>query len=345
MKLKYFVLPDKVEIDSDTATASYAKYTIAPFEKGWGHTIGNALRRALLASVQGAAITSVRIDGVDHEFTPIPDVLEDGPEIILNLKKIRMRLWSEEPKLCYLHAKGKGSYRAKDMELPPEVTVANPDQHILTITDAKKSVNIELKVESGRGYMTAERIKKGQTAPIGTIFLDAFFSPVKKVDFNVESTRVLDRADFERVVLEIWTDGTVTPEEAFIQTVTIVKNHMTKLIPTEKEPEFVSEERLDKDRDRLRELLKRDIDELEISNRSSNCLKKGRSKRSKERISINTIGDLVQRTEREMLDIENFGRKSLEELKKVLEGLGLTFGMDVTGLVEEEMPSETPRQD
>lgn len=336
MRLKHFVLPDKVETEPGTASDSYAKLTISPLEKGWGHTVGCALRRALLSSVQGAAITTVRVDNVMHEFTAIPDVLEDVSEIILNLKRIRLRLWSESPKLCYLHAKGKGNYAAKDLELPPEITVANPDEHILTITEAKRSVNIEMKVDNGRGYVTAERIKKGQTAPIGTIYLDAFFSPVKKVDYQVESTRVLDRADFERIVLEIWTDGTVKPDEAFIQTVTIIKNHMSALIPAEKEPEFVAEERFDKDRERLRELLARDIDELEISNRASNCLKKGRSKRTHERISINTIGDLVQRTEKEMLDIENFGRKSLEELKKVLEGLGLTFGMDVTGLIVEK---------
>jgi len=336
MKLKHFVLPEKIEIDTETASDTFARYAITPLEKGWGHTIGNSLRRALLSSVQGAAITQVRIDSVMHEFTAIPDVYEDVPEIILNLKRIRMRLWSETPKTCELHAKGKGEYKAKDLELPPEITIANPEEHILTITDAKRSVSMELRVDNGRGYVTAERIKKGQTAPIGTIFLDAFFSPVKKVVYTVESERVLDRADFERINLEIFTDGTVKPEEAFIQTVTIVKNHMEKMIPAEKEPEFVPEERFDKDRERLRELLARDIDELEISNRASNCLKKGRSKRTHERISINTIGDLVQRTEREMLDIENFGRKSLEELKKVLEGLGLTFGMEVTGLVKRD---------
>jgi DNA-directed RNA polymerase subunit alpha len=334
MKLKHFVLPDKIEIDTETASDSFARYVITPLEKGWGHTIGNALRRALLSSVQGAAITQVRIDSVMHEFTTIPDVFEDVPEIVLNLKRIRMRLWAETPKTCALHAKGKGEYKAKDLELPPEITIANPDQHILTITDAKRSVNLELRVDNGRGYVPAERVKKGQTAPLGTIFLDAFFSPVKKVVYTVEPMRVLDRADFERINLEITTDGTVKPEEAFIQTVTIVKNHMEKMIPAEKEPEFVAEERFDKDRERMREMLARDIDELEISNRASNCLKKGRSKRTHERISINTIGDLVQRSEREMLDIENFGRKSLEELKKVLEGLGLTFGMDVTGLVK-----------
>jgi DNA-directed RNA polymerase subunit alpha len=336
MKLKHFVLPEKVEIDPETASDTYAKYTISPLEKGWGHTIGNSLRRALLSSVQGAAITQVRIDNVMHEFTTIPDVLEDVTDVILNLKRIRLRLWSETPRVCYLHAKGKGSYAAKDLELPPEITVANADEHILTIGDAKRSVNIELRVENGRGYVTAERLKKGQTVALGAIFLDAFFSPVKKVDYQVESTRVLDRADFEQVILEIWTDGTVKPDEAFIQTVTILKNHMVALIPAEKEPEFVSEERFDKERERLREILARDIDELEISNRASNCLKRGRSKRTHERISINTIGDLVQRTEREMLDIENFGRKSLEELKKVLENMSLTFGMDVTGLVKTE---------
>jgi DNA-directed RNA polymerase subunit alpha len=278
----------------------------------------------------------VRIEGVPHEFSTIDDVVEDVPQIILNIKKLRMRLWSETPKTCTLHAKGKREFTAKDLTVPPEIIIANPDEKILTISDKTRAVNIELEVENGRGYVTAERLRKNVNAPVGTIFLDAFFSPAKKVNYWVESMRLLDRTDFEKVVLEVWTDSTVRPDEALIQAATILKNHMGILIPQEKEPEFIEEEKLYRDRDRLMEVLVMDIEELELSNRALNCLKKGRSKRTGEKISIQTVGDLVQRTEKEMLDIENFGRKSLEELKKVLEDMNLTFGMDVVGLEPKE---------
>ena len=336
MKLKRFIVPEKLDFDADTASESYTKFYVAPLEKGWGATVGNALRRSLLSSVQGAAVTQVRIDGVPHEFDTIDDVVEDVTDIILNIKKLRVRLWSEAPKLCHLHAKGKREFTGKDLTVPPEVVVANPDEHILTISDKNRSVNIEMLVENGRGYATSERLRKGQTAPEGTIFLDAFFSPVKKVNVWVDVMRVQDRTDFEKINLEVWTDGTVRPDEALIQAATILRNHTTAMIPQEREPEFIEEEKLYRDRDRIVETLAMDIEELELSNRALNCLKKGRSKRTGERISIQTVGDLVQRTEKDMLDIENFGRKSLEELKKVLEDLGLTFGMDVTGLEPRE---------
>jgi len=336
MKLKRFVLPEKLETDTESATESYQKFVIAPLEKGWGTTVGNSLRRALLSAVQGAAVTQVRINDIPHEFSTIDGVVEDVPEIILNIKKLRMRLWSETPKSCHLHAKGKREFTAKDLTVPPEIVVANPDQKILTISDKSRAVDIEMVVDNGRGYVPAERLKKNQTAPEGTVFLDAFFSPVKKVNFWVESMRVLERTDFEKAVLEVWTDGSVRPDEALIQSATILKNHMSVMVPSEKEPEFIEEEKLYRDRDRLMEVLAMDIEELELSNRALNCLKKGRSKRTGERISIQTVGDLVQRTEKDMLDIENFGRKSLEELKKVLEDMGLTFGMDVTGFEKEQ---------
>lgn len=336
MKLKRFVIPEKLEFDADSATESYTRFTIAPLEKGWGPTVGNALRRALLSSVQGAAVTQVRIEDVPHEFSTIDGVVEDGCQIILNLKKLRIRLWSEMPKSCFLQAKGRREFTAKDLTVPPEIVIANPDEKILTISEKTRAISMELVIENGRGYIPADRLKKNQNVPQGTIFLDAFFSPVKKVNYWVETMRVSDRTDFEKVVLEVWTDGTVRPDEALIQSATILKNHMAVLVPQEKEPEFIEEERLYRDRDRLMEMMVMDIEELELSNRALNCLKKGRSKRSGEKISIQTVGDLVQRTEKEMLDIENFGRKSLEELKKVLEDMGLTFGMEVVGLEPRE---------
>lgn len=332
MKLKPFVLPEKLDVEAESATETYAKFIIAPLERGWGHTVGAALRRALLSSVQGAAVTEVRIDGMLHEFTTLDDVVEDVSDIILNIKKLRMRLWAETPKLCYLHAKGRREFAAKDLTVPPEVVVVNPDQRLLTISDPRRSVNIEMLVENGRGYVRAERLRKNRVVPEGTIFLDAFFSPVNKVNFWVESMRVLDRTDFERLLVEIWTDGTVRPDEAMIQSATILKNHMQALVPQEKEPEYFQEERLVGDSERLSELLSMSIEELELSNRALNCLLKGRSKRTGERASIHTVADLVQRTERDVLDIENFGRKSLEELKKVLQDLGLALGMDISGI-------------
>jgi DNA-directed RNA polymerase subunit alpha len=294
MKLKPFVLPEKLDTEAGTATELYTKFTIAPLEKGWGATIGNSLRRALLSSVQGAAITEVRIDGVAHEFSTMDDVVEDVSEIILNLKKLRVRLWSETPKVCHLHASGRREFGARDLTVPPEIVIANPDQRIVTISEPKRAVSIEMLVENGRGYVKAERLKKNRTAPENTIFLDAFFSPVKRVNFWVENMRVLDRTDFERLLVEVWTDGTVRPDEAMIQSATILKNHMAVLVPSEKEPEFIEEEKLYRDRDKLVELLAQNIEELELSNRALNCLMKGRSKRTGERISIRTIGDLVQ---------------------------------------------------
>lgn len=333
MKLTPILLPESTNIDKETLTSSYGHFTIGPLEKGWGHTIGNSIRRALLSSIQGAAITQVRIDKVLHEFSTIPGVLEDIPQIILNFKKIRLRLDSETAKLCYLRAKGDDEYKAKHLTVPPEIIISNPDQTILTITEGNRTVNIEMKIENGRGYLPAERMEKKTGYPEGTIFLDAFFSPVKKVNFTVENTRVAARADYEKIILEIWTDGTVLPEECLIQSATILKNHMAALIPQEKEPEFVTAERYDQQRARLREILVLDINELELSNRALNCLKNGQSKHTGEKLNIQTVGDLVSRTEREMLDIENFGRKTLEEVRKILEDRGLSFGMDVVGIL------------
>ncbi len=334
MKLTPILLPEGAVVDKDSLTNEYGRFTIAPLEKGWGHSIGNSIRRALLSSIQGAAITQVRIDNVLHEFTTIPGVLEDVPQIILNIKKIRLRLDSETPKHCYLHAKGADEFKARHLTVPPEITIANPEQPILTITEANRSVNIEMKVENGRGYLPAERAEKKSGYPEGTIFLDAFFSPVKKVNFMVENTRVADRADYEKIILDIWTDGTALPEECLIQAVTILKNHMVALIPKEKEPEFFTAEKYDRDRQRLQELLKMDISELELSNRALNCLRNGRLKTTGEKINIMTVADLVGRTEREMLEIENFGRKTLEEVREILEARGLSFGMDVERIMK-----------
>lgn len=331
-RLKYFIILEKVEIEKETQSSSYAKFFIQPLEKGWGHTIGTALRRGLLSSVQGAAITQVKINGVMHEFSTISDVLEDVPQIILNLKKIRLRLKSEVPKTCYLYTEKEGEYKAKDLQVPPEVIIVNPDQLILTLT-ADKKLKMEMKVENGRGYVSAEKLRKSE-APIGTIFLDAFFSPVKRVTYHVEPMQYLERIDLERIILEIWTDGSLTPQEALIQTATVLKTSFERLIPEETTLEFLPEERPDQERERLKKILSRDIEDLEISNRAINCLKNGRFKDGG-KVNVKTMGDLVQLTEKDILNIENFGKKSLEELKSALERWELSLGMDVTDIVRE----------
>ncbi|MEO0096841.1 MAG: DNA-directed RNA polymerase subunit alpha [candidate division WOR-3 bacterium] len=332
--LKHFIILEKVEVEKETQTDSYTKFFIEPLERGWGHTIGTALRRSLLSSVQGAAITQVKIDGVAHEFSSIPDVLEDVPQIILNLKKVRLRLNSEVPKTCYLYTEKEGEYKAKDLQVPPEVIIANPEQPILTLT-ADKKLKMEMRVENGRGYVPAEKLRKvTEEVPIGTIFLDAFFSPVKKVNYQVETMQYLERTDLERIILEIWTDGTVAPEEALIQAANILRNSFEHLIPKETALKFLPEERPDREKERLREILVRDVEDLELSNRAINCLKNGRYKDGG-KVNVRTIGDLVQLTEKEILNIENFGKKSLEELKNTLEKWGLSLGMDVSDILKD----------
>jgi DNA-directed RNA polymerase subunit alpha len=296
--------------------------------------VGNALRRALLSSVQGAAVSQVRIDGVLHEFSTIPDVLEDIPEIVLNLKQLRFRLASDEPKRLYLHAKGRGEFCGRDLEVPAEVEVLTPNQLLLTITKARRLVNMELQVENGRGWVPAEQLRKGHQAPAGTIFLDCFFSPVKQVVYQVENIRVGERADFEQVILDVKTDGTIWPDEALIQAALLLKKHMEVILELGEVPEFTEEERLGREESRLKALLSQAIEDLEISFRTKNCLRHGRLKTTGEPVSIRTIGELVIRNRRELKEIENLGDRSVDELEAVLANLGLSLGMDVSGLLE-----------
>jgi len=336
MRLKPFHIPQRVEVEPESLSSEFGRFVVSPLERGWGYTIGNSLRRALLSSVQGSSISELRVDGVVHEFSTLPDVLEDVTQIVLNLKKIRLQLNAESPKLCYLHARGKGEFFARDLEVPPEVEIKTPDQKILTITSSKRLVNIELKIENGRGWVPAERLKKQRNVPPGVIVLDCFFSPVKKVNYRVENTRFAERTDYEKVILEVSTDGTAKPEEAMIQAATILRDHMAPVIGLGTEPIFIKkEEKVDRKREMLVAMLHRDIDELEISHRASNSLKHGRLKSTGAPVYIKTIGDLVRRSEKEMLDIENFGRKSLAELKEVLSRLELSFGMDIEEVAKE----------
>ncbi|HVP37333.1 MAG TPA: DNA-directed RNA polymerase subunit alpha [Terriglobales bacterium] len=318
MKLKSLQMPKEVMTDQTTFAKNYAKFIIEPLERGFGITLGNALRRTLLSSIQGAAPISLRIDGVLHEFSTIPGVYEDVTEIVLNVKQIRVKLLGDEPKTITLDVQKKKDYKAGDLKTDPEVEILNPEQHLVTITDENK-LKLEIEIGSGRGYVPAEQNRKPE-APVGTIFLDAFFSPVTKVNFWVENTRVGQRTDFDKLFLEIWTDGSITPEDALGLASRILKDHLQLFIKKDEVIEMAPEEVVDEEVLKIRNLLKTKVDDLELSVRSSNCLRAA---------NIQTLEDLVKKTESEMLKYRNFGRKSLTELTNILSKLGLSFGMDV----------------
>ncbi len=329
MKLKPFLMPERIAIDEKSSNETHGRFIFTPLERGWGVTIGSMLRRALLASIQGAAVTQVRIDNVLHEFSTISGVLEDVVEIILNIKKVRVKLLTEEPRTMVLKVKGKKEYFARDFEINPEIEIFTPDQKILTVTDSNIKFNLEMIVDSGRGYVPAEMLKKSD-APVGTIFVDALFSPVTRANFTVENTRVGQRTDYDSLTIDVDCDGTVAPIDAMTQAAKLLKEHINIVLTLGIEPELESYERVDAETKKLREIMLRSVEELEISVRASNCLKKD---------GIKTIGELVSHTEADMLKIENFGRKSLSELKKVLGQLGLSFGMNVEGVLPKQKES------
>jgi len=325
MKWKSIQMPKEVAANEDTLSGKYAKFVIEPLERGFGLTLGNALRRTLLSSIQGAAPVAVRIDGIQHEFSTIPGVYEDVTQIILNIKKMRLKLIGDEPKTLILERDEKGELKAGEIKTDGDIEILNPEQHILEITENAK-VHVEIDIGTGRAYVPAEQ-NKNPDASVGTIFLDAQFSPVTKVNFEVENTRVGHRTDYDKLILEIWTDGSITPEDALSFSSRILKDHLQVFIKMDKEMEMEEEEVVDEETLKIRNLLKMRVDELELSVRSSNCLRAA---------NIQTLEDLVTRTESEMLKYRNFGRKSLSELQKVLEDLGLHFGMDVSKYKEPE---------
>jgi DNA-directed RNA polymerase subunit alpha len=283
------------------------------------------MRRVLLSSIQGAAFTSIKVDGVLHEFSSIPGIYEDLTEVVLNIKRTYLKLIGDAPKAVVLNVKNKGEYKASDFEHDAELEILNPDQHIITLTDDTK-FRMELEVNSGRGYVTAELNKKPDQA-IGTIPLDAHFSPITKVNYEVENTRVGQRTDYDKLIIEIWTTGAVTPEESLSFAAKLVKDHLSVFGHAEQEMEIAEEEKIDEEILRVRNLLNMRVDELELSVRSSNCLHAA---------NIVTLEDLVRKTESEMLRYRNFGRKSLNELNGILSELGLSFGMDVDKYKEED---------
>lgn len=325
MKWKSMQMPKELVLDEKSATDYYGKFTIEPLERGFGITLGNALRRVLLSSIQGAAVVAVRIEGVLHEFATISGVLEDVTEIILNIKKLKIKLLGDEPKNLTLSISKKGQYTAADIETDAEVEIVNTDLPIVTLSEDVKFY-MELEIDSGRGYVPADENKK-PGKPAGTIFLDTRFSPVIKVDYAVVDTRVGQRTDYDKLLTEVFTDGTISPEEALTFSAKLIRDHLNIFAGIDQEIELVEEEEIDEEVMRIRNLLKMRVDELELSVRSSNCLHAA---------NIVTLENLVRKSEPEMLKYRNFGRKSLNELNAILSELGLSFGMDVDKFLESE---------
>lgn len=318
MKWRALTMPKEIVIDEQSKTPTYARFFIEPLERGFGSTIGNALRRTLISSIQGAAVVGVRIEGVVHEFSTIPGVFEDVTDIILNIKQLRPQLFSDGPELIVLDVDQVGRYTAAKIEEHANVRIQNPDMHMLELTkDAR--VRIEMDVAASRGYVIAEQNKRPDQ-PVGTIPVDALFSPVTKVNYSVENTRVGQRTDYDRLIVDVWTDGTILPIDAMSYAAKILRDHFQLFVTVDEEFVEESHSEIDEETMRIRQLLQMRVDELELSVRSSNCLRAA---------NIVSLEDLVKRTESEMLKYRNFGRKSLTELNGILSELGLHFGMDV----------------
>lgn len=312
------MMPKGIQIENPENILNYGKVVVEPLERGWGHTIGNSMRRILMSSLQGAAVTSIRIDNAMHEYSTIDGVVEDITDIILNIKQLRIKLLADHDATLRLEVSGEGQVKASDIEKNPDVVILNPDLHIATInSDAK--LKIEMKVSDGRGYVSAENNRR-EDDPIGTIPIDALFSPVTRVNYTVENTRVGQRTDLDKIIFDIWTDGSLSVEDAVGFASKLLYDHLEVFINFEGEFEPVQETIRDEKTEKLRQLLKMRVDELELSVRSNNCLRAA---------NIHTLADLVRNQESDMLKYKNFGRKSLIELNQVLTNLGLTFGMDV----------------
>jgi len=317
MLWKGFQKPKRIEFETETLTTTYGRFVAQPFERGFGTTIGNALRRILLSSIEGAAITAVRIEGVLHEFSSIPGVVEDTTDIILNLKRIPLKMHSDGPEFIRIKADGPAEIRGADIQAGSNVEILATDAHIATLSEEGK-VEMEMRIKSGRGYVSADR-NLDEDLAIGFIPVDSVHTPVRKVAYQVEDARLGQQTDYDKLTMEIWTNGSISPQDALALSAKLLKDHMAIFINFEERPEIV-EELVDEEFDRLQENLNRSVDELELSVRSYNCLKNA---------GIRTIGELVQRNESEMLKTKNFGRKSLNEIKELLSEMGLSLGMRI----------------
>jgi DNA-directed RNA polymerase subunit alpha len=312
---KGFQKPKRLVANTETLTERYGMFTAQPFERGFGSTIGNGLRRVLLSSIEGAAITAVRIEGVAHEFSPIPGVVEDATDIILNLKQVPFKMFGEGMRTAHVRVDQPGEVLSSQIETDADVEVLDRTMHIATVSEGGK-LNIELRLKSGRGYVSADR-NFDEDLPIGYIPIDSVHSPVRKVNYSVEAARLGQMTDYDKLTIEVWTNGAISPQDAIGQAAKLLKDHMTIFINFEELPE-TAEEPAERALNQMNEVLNRSVEELELSVRSYNCLKNA---------NIQTIGDLVQKSEAEMLRTKNFGRKSLNEIKEILTNLGLTFGM------------------
>lgn len=309
-------IPKKLDVDKDTLSENYGKFVAEPFERGFGVTIGNSLRRILLSSIVGAAVTSIKIEGVLHEFSTVPGVKEDVTDIILNIKNLRLKLHGDKPKIIHLKKKGAGKVCAKHITSDADIEVLDPNLHIATL-DKDGKIDIEMVVQNGRGYVPSIQ-NKTEDMPIGEIPIDAIFSPIRKVNVSVENARVGRVTDYDKLIMEIWTDGSVRPDDVLGFSAKILKDHLSLFINFEEtEPPVEKKQAVNEE---FNKNLLKNVRELELSVRAANCLKNA---------SIRTIGDLVQRSESEMLRTKNFGRKSLNEIKEILHEMGLSLGMDV----------------
>ena len=326
-------MPKRLTKEESTATETYAKFVAEPFETGYGHTIGNSIRRVLLSSLEGAAITSIKLDGAMHEFATVDGVVEDVTDIVLNLKKILLKAHSREPQTLLLSVNKEGDVTASDIQVNQNVEVVNGKQHICTL-DKKKKFEMELEVKIGRGFMPGDENKKVDQA-IGVIAIDSLFSPVTRVKYAVESARVGQRTDYDRLLLEIWTDGRISPDDALTQASAILQHHLDVFVGYDKNAVEFEEvaDKQDDEKSKLKKLLNMSVNEIELSVRAANCLNNA---------NITTVGQLAMKTEAEMLKYRNFGKKSLNEIKEKLSALGLSLGMNIDATLLEAPKEEVP---
>ncbi|MBI5209224.1 MAG: DNA-directed RNA polymerase subunit alpha [Elusimicrobia bacterium] len=332
MAYKELILPQKLNVEEKTATETYAKFVAEPYERGYGHTVGNALRRVLLSSLEGAAVTAVRIEGSPHEYKTIPGVREDVMGILLNLKKLRVKLYSNGPEMVYLSANKEGNVTGASIQENSNVEIVNKDL-VIAHLEAGGKLDMEIEISKGRGYATAEELRAMAHWPAGFLPLDALFSPVSRVHYDVENARVGQVTDYDRLILEIWTDSSLNPAEALIQSAKLLRESLNIFIPEEEPaqagaPAYDGEGQGDGEPAgagmamdaKLKDILSQPVEMIELSSRASNCLKVAR---------IKTVGELVSKRDEELLAVKNFGKKSLEEIKDRLKGMGLSLGMQV----------------
>jgi DNA-directed RNA polymerase subunit alpha len=326
-------MPKRLVKEDQTATETYAKFIAEPFETGSGHTIGNSIRRVLLSSLEGAAISSIKVDGAMHEFATIDGVVEDVTDIVLNLKKVLFRAHSRETQTLLLSANKEGEVTAADIQLVQNLELVNPTQHICTL-DKKKKFEMELEVKVGRGFLPGDENKKPNQA-IGVIAIDSLFSPVTRVRYAVESARVGQRTDYDRLILEVWTDGRISPDDALTQASAILQHHLDVFVGYDKNAVEFEEvvDKQDEEKTKLKKLLNMSVNEIELSVRAANCLNNA---------NITTVGQLAMKSEQEMLKYRNFGKKSLNEIKEKLTALGLALGMNFEAELLDGPKEEAP---